>query len=354
MGGGFTLLGRFAALAGLFIGGAAAAQGQGDSGPRIELWYGADQYFGLPASPVRFVNILGRISPENAAAEYSLNGGSPVKLKLGPDSRRLEKPGDFNVELETAVLKTGENTVVITARDRVGSQSGRTVRLHYTPGKTPGLPFFIHWNAAARIDSAAQILDGLWKLAPEGVRTGETGYDRLIALGDIYWNDYEITSRVIIHSFDTSVNGVYPSYHCAAGFVLRWHGHLDWDGTRPRWGYAPAGAIAWYSYIPDLKAYRLTFMGGPDRNVRFFGTDPTARQLEMGIPYIFKVRVQSQRGRPSMYRMKVWRAGGPEPSRWDLQAEGMPGELTQGSILLIGHHADVTFGDVTVTPLPPE
>lgn len=145
-----------------------------------------------------------------------------------------------------------------------------------------------------------------------------------------------------------------PSYHCAAGFVLRWHGHLDWDGTRPRWGYAPAGAIAWYSYIPNRKAYRLTFMGGPDRDVRFFGTDPSGRQLRMGVTYIFEARVQSQRGRPSMYRMKVWRAGEAEPARWDLQSEGLPGELTQGSLLLIAHQADATFGDVTVTPLPPE
>lgn len=247
-----------------------------DSGPTIDVWHGADQYFGSPGSPVRFVNVLGRITPVSAisAAEYTLNGGPPIKLKLGPDLRRLSKPGYFNVELEIGSLRNGSNTVVITAQDKAGRQASKTIRVHYTGGKVPTLPFAIHWNKSSRIDSAAQVLDGLWTITPQGVRTVEIGYDRLIALGDVYWKDYDVRAPVTIHSFNTAINGHMPSYHCAVGFVLRWHGHLDWDGTRPRWGYAPAGAIAWYSYIPDMKAYRLTFMGGPDRDVRFFGTDP--------------------------------------------------------------------------------
>ena len=105
------------ALAGVLLCGAAA------DGPKIEVWYGLDQQFGSPGLPGRFVNILGRISPAKdiASAEYSLNGGPPVRLKLGPDTRRLSKAGDFNVDLETSTLKPGENTVAITARNRAGS-----------------------------------------------------------------------------------------------------------------------------------------------------------------------------------------------------------------------------------------
>lgn len=325
-------------------------------GPSIDVWYHADQQFGAAGSPVRFVNILGRIAPADtiANATFSLNGGTATGLKLGPDSRRLAKSGDFNVEVETDSLREGENTVLIAAKDKSGHEGSQLVRVHYTARAVPRLPAEVKWNAVSRIDQAAQVLDGRWELTPEGVRTVEIGYDRLIAVGDMYWKDFEVCVPITIHSFDTSVHGHQPSVHSAAGVVLRWHGHLDWDGTRPRWGYAPAGAIAWYSFIPELDGYRLTFMGGPDMNVRFFGSDPMARQLQLGVAYFFKARVQSRVGRPAHYRLKVWKVGSPEPERWDLSADGMKGELTQGSILLIAHHADATFGDVRVAALRPE
>lgn len=175
------------------------------AGPAIDVWYGPEQNFAAQGSPIRFVNVLGSITPADqvAIAEYTVNGGAPVKLKLGPDLRRLSKPGDFNIELETGSLRSGKNTVVIEARGRHGAQSSRTALLNYTPGRIAHLPFTIHWSQVSRIDAVAQVLDGLWKLTPQGVRPVEIGYDRLIALGDMYWKDYDVRAPVTIHSFNT-------------------------------------------------------------------------------------------------------------------------------------------------------
>ncbi|MEN9581011.1 MAG: hypothetical protein RJA70_4020, partial [Pseudomonadota bacterium] len=50
---------------------------------------------------------------------------------------------------------------------------------------------------------------------------------------------------------------------------------------------------------------------------------------------------------------KLWPASSAEPAAWDLSAELPVYETTKGagSILLIAHMSDVTFGKVTVLPL---
>ena len=64
--------------------------------PLINVWYGEDQIFG-PRVPQPFVNILGNVRDSAGLAwlSYSLNGGPPTLLSIGPDGRRLECQGDF-------------------------------------------------------------------------------------------------------------------------------------------------------------------------------------------------------------------------------------------------------------------
>ena len=54
-------------------------------------------------------------------------------------------------------------------------------------------------------------------------------------------------------------------------------------------------------------------------------------------------RLQFKRWRPAIET---------EPAGWLLDRNGSVGDPTSGSIILIAHHADVEFGDVTVTALP--
>jgi hypothetical protein len=52
------------------------------------------------------------------------------------------------------------------------------------------------------------------------------------------------------------------------------------------------------------------------------------------------------------YRFKVWEQGTTEPG-WQTDVIDTEGDLvTAGSILLIAHHFDLRFGDLTIRPVP--
>ena len=75
--------------------------------------------------------------------------------------------------------------------------------------------------------------------------------------------------------------------------------------------------------------------------------------VQFGNTYVFKARVRTTTilGFPhGRYRFKYWLAGDVEPD-WMLEATGWAGGMMGGSLLLIAHHVDATFGDVTVVPL---
>jgi hypothetical protein len=75
------------------------------------------------------------------------------------------------------------------------------------------------------------------------------------------------------------------------------------------------------------------------------------RRLDLGVRYIFKMRVQTVPGQGGSYRLKVWRDGDPEPSSWNLTAEGGEFDIQSGSFLPVAHHTDASFGNVSVAPI---
>jgi uncharacterized repeat protein (TIGR02543 family) len=56
----------------------------------------------------------------------------------------------------------------------------------------------------------------------------------------------------------------------------------------------------------------------------------------------------------SFYSFKVWEASEPEPSDWYLSGygNGIDPDEAHGSVLLVSHRTDASFGDVTITPGP--
>ena len=79
------------------------------AGPEIDVWYGDTQTFGAVGTAQPWINILGNVSDADgiAALSYTIDGGAPVSLSVGPDGRRLESQGDFNVDLAFADLSAG-------------------------------------------------------------------------------------------------------------------------------------------------------------------------------------------------------------------------------------------------------
>jgi hypothetical protein len=308
--------------------------------PVIDVWYGTTQRFGHLGIPQPWVNILGNVwDPDGdgiSSLTYSLNGGAPQALTVGPDPWRLVRAGDFNVEIRYTRLGSGGNSVVLEATDARGATTTREVTVNWSGGNVWSNPYYVDWASVGDIQDVAQIVDGLWAVDGSTIAPVIPGYDRAVAVGDLTWQDYDVTVPITIQRFYGGAPGV--------GILVRWAGHAD-DTKQPH--YAPLlGALGWYRYYPTQPVPWLAILGMDNENL---AVDPN-RVLNLGVPYIFKMRIETI-GADTRYRLKVWRAADSEPAGWDLEGYGNDPARTRGSILLLAHRADATFGSVTITPL---
>ena len=205
------------------------------------------------------------------------------------------------------------------------------------------------------IQDVAQVLDGLWDINAEGLRPLQTDYDRLVAIGDRTWENYQVEVSVRINGIDPRAFET-SSHVAAVGVLLRWPGHADWDAQRPRIGWWPHGAIGLLSWT-GTKADHVT-------SIQIFGAQQQPwvlknqpREIVVGATYIYKMTVQTLHGLDggligSLYRLKIWEQGQAEPGQWDLTATEGPDDPQFGSLLLLSHFVDCVFGNVTVTSLP--
>ena len=321
--------------------------------PQLEVFYKGDYRFGQLGQPQRWANILGNVSDPDGIATltYELNGGPTEPLSIGSDLRRIWYDGDFNVELDFDDLVPGTNQVVIRAVDNQGDVTARVVNFDYIDGGIWPLPYTIDWSTVADLHDVSQPVDGDWELDPvnDGVRSVTPAYDRLLAIGDLAWENYEVTAPITVHSLDLA-NGLQPpSNILGCGFLLRWTGHTP-DNHQPYRDYLPFGAITWYQWGASTNKLRIMLPPG------FTGDQIANPTLQLGTRYIFKAQVTNVTVGPDVlprYRMKYWIDGEAEPA-WMLEAFGAASDLSGGSLLLIAHHADATFGDVTIVPIPPE
>jgi uncharacterized repeat protein (TIGR02543 family) len=317
--------------------------------PTIDIWYGSNQAFGHIGRPQRWVNILGNASdPDDILSlTYSLNGGPELPLSIGADGYRLADEGDFNVEIDHADLLPGTNEVVITATDIFDDETVEHVNVEYTSGNTWPETYSIDWSAVTDIQDVAQVVDGLWTVEGDHIRpvgADEDSYDRLVAIGDVSWLDYEVTVPITIHTFFDSFEKADPG----VGILVRWNGHGD-DSLQPHREH-PFGGLGWFRKPPEHDYYRLSILGNDNFDI---ATDEGSHQLVEEVPYIFKIRVETLPG-GSFYSFKVWEASDPEPSAWDLSGYGSDADPDEahGSVLLVAHRTDASFGDVTITPGP--
>lgn len=318
--------------------------------PKIILWYGKHQVFGHTGLPQKWVNILGRVQSTHTVRklQYSLNETNYKDLSIGPDQRRLVGVGDFNIDIDSRHLRLGDNQIIIVATDEKGQSTTQDLVVKYRKTSQP-LPYCIEWDKQPNIQDAAQPIDGLWTMSKGKVSPYEIGYDRLLALGDMTWKDYEVVVPITIHGINAACYQ-YPSIHAGVGVVLRWKGHSDWGSdpyasAQPAFGPGPYGAISWYCIFHD-KGGLLNFFD-PDFNMM----KQKPYTLELHTEYIFKTRVKKSETGESQYCLKVWKAGQTEPLVWDITAIGHPAALKEGSCMLVAHHVAASFGKVTINSL---
>lgn len=316
----------------------------------IDIWYGDEQSFGhLGGHPQRWVNVLGDVSPasEIQSLTYSLNDGEAHPLSFKEDHKRIAKDGDFNVEILRSLLKGGKNQVLITALDAQGRRAQRRVVVEYHQNEEEWpLPYTIDWSKVSDISEVAQIVDGKWELTSDGVRTVERYYDRVIAFGDNSWENYEVQTTVIIHALTGPKEPPNTTNVTHVAIATRWPGH-EADGQQPTVKWHPLGATAEYRLGKDLTNTRWRVFDGQRK---YHVESERRRDLEFEKPYHMKHRVQTLPNGLTHYQVKLWAVDVEEPPKWDFE-RFEPGDLRSGSALLLAHHSDATFGDVTVVPI---
>ncbi|MCW5965083.1 MAG: hypothetical protein KIT83_13675 [Bryobacterales bacterium] len=343
-----TRIGVAAAAASLpRLGGAAEAP------PRIEIWYGSRQHFGRLGIPQRWVNVLGAVSPAERIAQvsYALNGEKPVMLSKGPDLYRLAGPGDFNVEIDYKTLKEGENALRIEAKDRHGMVATETVTIVFHPSRRWPLPYEADFRGLKDLEAVTgvtQIVDGKWHLTPDGLRTSDPYYDRVLAFGDMNWTNYSMTAEVRFHAFPGPRQGG-PGFGVNhAGIGLRWRGHAD-DGLQPRVQWHPLGAATEFTLQKDLTQCKWRILPGPPQKAAYAAE---TFAIDLNRNYWIKGEVTTLADGRNRYRNKIWAVGDPEPSAWAVENHEQPvDDFPSGSALLVAHISEVTFGRVRIEPV---
>ena len=309
----------------------------------VNIWYGPEQTFGHIGIPQRWVNILGNVSDPDGVESltYWLNDGSEFLLTIGPTDRRLDEEGDFNIEIAIEDLDPNQNELVILAIDIYGNETFESVTVNYESGNVWPESYTIDWSSASSIQSVAQIVDGLWTLEANSIRPLQLGYDRLVAIGDVTWDNYEVTVPITIHGIE-EIYGP-PGGGPYLGLIVRWQGHTE-DGIQPSEQWWPLGVFGTYTWRESYERFELLDYG-------YTIVDTSGLQLEFEVEYIFKLRVETVID-GSLYSLKVWPADQLEPSEWTMVGfEDLSFDQTHGSVLLVAQFVDASFGTVTIVPL---
>lgn len=340
-----------------------------EDAPQIKLWYGPTQHFGSPGLAQPWVNVLGAVSREDTetiSLSYTLNGmpgrshlSVPGGLNIGPHPsakapRRLMSKGDFNIDLDVHDLKPGKNQVEITASDTSARVTNAILHLNYRAGLRWPLPYEIEWDSVSDPQDVVQIVDGRWELTENGLRTVESGYDRVLAIGDNQWSDYEACVRVTFNEFLKPED--FPGIERdGIGFGLgqHWRGHTDNPiaGGQPKLGWIPTGGTCWYTARPAgaTDAHRQFLQLEAELSTTGLQIHDRTR-IQAGDTYCFKIRCETTPDGP-LYHGKAWAESEPEPQSWLLTAQTQVRSLSKGSLIIVAHYVDVTIGRIEVIPV---
>jgi len=315
--------------------------------PNITFWYGNSQMFGELGVPQQWVNILGNAYDTSGidSMNYSLNNGSVKDLSIGLQNLRLSSIGDFNIEINYTDLLCADNQVMINATDNKQNTRSEIVFIDYSCNNVWPEDYAINWSKEANIQDVAQVVDGLWTKETNDIHPAIIGYDRLIAIGDMTWTDYEVTVPITINTpLDPSAPSGGPNF----GISMRWQGHNKLSGEQPGVKWWPIGAIGGYMSSGDT--FRLLIIGRDENKITIIANDTSGRKLTVGVPYMFKMRAKTN-GTRTQYFLKVWNQGTTEPAAWTISGYGDAIGLEQGSAMLNSHYSNVSFGNVTIRSL---
>lgn len=328
-----------------------------DGDGAIEIWHGTQGPFGeLGRSQPQF-NIIGSASDPDGVSEvrYLPPGAEePVVAGLGPNGRRLVSARSFVLEVPASSVGSGAN-IPVTVVDDTGDTTSIQIPITDADANAADLPLILDWRpepeSGDTIDDFADVIDGRWRLSNGEVVTDEVGYDRLVAIGDTSWTDYEVLVPIVV---DDVADILGPNSNApGVGIIMRWNGHnvLSGDGPQPLQGFrafddqpTPFGAISWFRFGGVGGRFQLV-----DHQNSVRAADPG--QFPEGVRHWLRAQVVTEDDGRSVYRAKMWQAGEREPDDWVLEFTTVNDgqEPDSGSLLLVAHEVDARFGRVTVT-----
>jgi hypothetical protein len=314
--------------------------------PQVNLWYGNYQTFGANGVPQQWINILGNVtSPVGIAMlTYSLNGAPNVNLDWGPTNPRLVEAGDFNADIDYALLWPGSNKVIITATDDLNQSTQQTVYINnldrHLASDVGDFTVDFRQVTNATIQNWVQIVDGVWDIGIDGrIRNTQMGYDRAFLIGDTNISgSYDVTTEFVLHGYD--------SEGWAFGAASGWLGHtLDDYGTPlpsqpfighpfPAWGVTGTdfwGGTTYMIYENFAPLYET-----------ILSENYTAPAVALETTYMYHYRVTANSdGLTNHNSLNIWPKGTPEPAEWMVEAD-TPAQA--GSILFDAHNVDLSIG----------
>lgn len=334
----------------------AQAVAQQSTSRAIVVWHGDTQRVGHLGDAQDDFNLMGHIEAwrDLDQLQYRINSEAFTPLSFRA-YRRLVDDGDFNADVPIGRLRPGPNTIRIEAKYRDGQMVSKEVQVIREAGGPRPLPLTIRWAELKHLNDAGQAVDGHWELTQKGLRTRQTGYDRVFLIGARDWMDYDVTTSVTIHKVNPTTSPI--SGGNGLGIILRFAGHVaggprHFPSGQPKWGYQPFGAIGWLRWTreqPTTPPFLQFYPGENDRSSNL-GTYPIKEGGTYGIRFACQTLPDAPNGSGvTRYRFKVWDAAQPEPNDWTWeQVQTSRTALRQGGFALLAHHVDVTFGDLRI------
>ncbi|MEM8970539.1 MAG: cadherin-like domain-containing protein [Pseudomonadota bacterium] len=311
----------------------------------IDVWYGTEQTFGLPGEAQEWINILGNVSAtEVASLAYSLNGGADRALTFMPDGRRLERDGDFNIDIRYSELDGTQTDDVVTIKANLvgGGQVTQDVLVDYESGTIWPANYSIDWSSVVDIQDAVQVVDGLWSHTSAGARPVETGYDRVITIGDQTWDNYQIDFSLTFH--DVTAEDPEDVHGGGFGLAMLWNGHGE-TGTQPNYGFQEAA----YFFRGPFNSPGIELHAYDNWSNVLGGTGPFDFQVDS--TYDFSVAVEQINGLDRQYSLSVWESGTTQPTDWMVQVTQSFTQPITGGFAFIPHFWDFTVGNIQVNEI---
>lgn len=316
---------------------------------RVELWNGCYRRCGHRGRTQKDFNLTGHVHSWRPIRDVTCVINDTTLLRLGfKPFRRIAEYGDFNADIPIALLNPGANWVTIMATDITGAVTSTNVIVVRSESGFYPLPVNVRWDSVQLLDDVGECTDGKWSFGPEGIRTVQAGYDRIFLIGDQTWKDYDVTTRVTVHSM-AKRPGRQSGRVRHVGFCFRWKGHSNEDNARdaqPKWGLHPRGGVAWLTIVNNRLPPVRQFFPGDSEEFETFGSFP----IEFGQPFAIRGSCETLGAHTTRYSFKAWHINSPEPDNWDFQVvQDSATALRSGALALVAHELDVTFGDIKIT-----